>query len=207
MVTVREHFVLIRQIRAARIDQINAGQVVLLGDFLRAQVLLDGQRVVGAAFDRGVVADDHAINAADAANADDQAGAGRVALVHAERGQWRDFEERRAGVEQHLHAVAWQQLAARRVPGAGHFAPASGGLGELHMQVIDQRAHGAGIGLEVGGTGVEFGFERGHVGVFFQAYQAVLSSSSPSWFFISSRILNFWILPVTVIGNPVTKRM
>jgi hypothetical protein len=32
-----------------------------------------------------------------------------------QRGQRRDFQERRAGVEQHLHALARQQLAARQV--------------------------------------------------------------------------------------------
>ena len=33
---------------------------------------------------------------------------------------------------------------------------AGGGLGELHMKVVHQRAHGGSIGLEIGGTGVEF---------------------------------------------------
>ena len=36
---------------------------------------------------------------------------------------------------------------------------------------------------------------------------AVRASSRPSSAFISSRILNFWILPVTVIGKAGTKRM
>ena len=157
MVTVGKHLVLIRQVGTAGIDQIDARQVVLLGDFLGAQMLFDGQRVVGAALYRGVVAHNHAIDTTDAANADDQAGAGRVAVVHAECGQRRDFKKRRAGVKQHLHPVARQQLAAGGVPCAGHFATASSRLGELHMQVIDQRTHGSGIGLKVGGTGVEFG--------------------------------------------------
>ena len=45
-------------------------------------------------------------------------------LVHAERGERRDLEEGRAGVEQHLDAVARQQLAARDVLGARRVAAA-----------------------------------------------------------------------------------
>ena len=76
MVAVRKHFVLVRQVGAARVDQVDAGQAVLLRHFLRPQVLLHRHRVVGAALHRGVVADDHAIDAADAADAGDHAGAG-----------------------------------------------------------------------------------------------------------------------------------
>ena len=43
-----------------RIDQIDAGQPVLARDLLRAQMLLHRDRIVGAALDRGVVADDDA---------------------------------------------------------------------------------------------------------------------------------------------------
>ena len=48
-----------RQKRAARVDEVDAGQAVLERDLLRAQVLLHGDRVVGAALDGGVVGDDH----------------------------------------------------------------------------------------------------------------------------------------------------
>jgi len=60
VVAVGEDLVLVRQVRAAGVDQVDAGQAVLRGDFLRAQVLLHRHREVGAALDRGVVADDHA---------------------------------------------------------------------------------------------------------------------------------------------------
>ena len=46
------------QERAAGVDEVDARQAVLLGDLLRAQVLLDGQRVVRAALDGRVVGDD-----------------------------------------------------------------------------------------------------------------------------------------------------
>ena len=47
VLAIREHLVLVRQVGAARVDEVDAGQAVLLGDLLRAQVLLDGHRVVG----------------------------------------------------------------------------------------------------------------------------------------------------------------
>ena len=58
MLAVREDFVLQRQERAAGIDQVDAGQVVLQRDFLRAQVFLHRHREIGAAFHGGVVGDD-----------------------------------------------------------------------------------------------------------------------------------------------------
>ena len=52
-------------------------------DLLRPQVLLDRHRVVGAALDRRVVGDDHALAPAHPPDAGDDPGAGRVAVVHA----------------------------------------------------------------------------------------------------------------------------
>ena len=61
VVAVREDLVLPRQEGAARVDQVDAGEPVLLGDLLGPQVLLHRERVVGAALDGGVVGDDHAL--------------------------------------------------------------------------------------------------------------------------------------------------
>jgi hypothetical protein len=91
------------------------------------------------------------------------AGARRVVVVHVQRGQRRQFQERRARVQQHLHPVARQQLAASGVAIAGHRAAAFGDFRELHPQVVDHGAHGSGVGLEIGGSGVEFAFQNGHV--------------------------------------------
>ncbi|MNS97754.1 hypothetical protein D3C72_1321000 [compost metagenome] len=114
------------------------------------------------------------------------------------RGQRRDLEEGRARVEQLGHAVARQQLAACQVLGARGLAAALLHLRELLLQVVDQRAHGGRIGLEVGRPRIQFGFEFAH---------AVFSWLRPSCSVMASRILNFWILPVTVIGNSETNWM
>ena len=63
VVAVGEDLVLERQEGAARVDEVEAGEAVLERDLLRAEVLLDGHRVVGAALDRGVVGDDDALGA------------------------------------------------------------------------------------------------------------------------------------------------
>jgi hypothetical protein len=62
VVAVGEDLVLLRQEGAAGVDQVDAGQAVLLRDLLRAQVLLHRHRVVGAALHGGVVGDDHALD-------------------------------------------------------------------------------------------------------------------------------------------------
>ena len=73
VIAIGEDLGLERQERAAGIDQVDAGQAVLQRDLLRADVLLDGQRIVGAAFDRRVVGDDQHFAARDAADAGDDA--------------------------------------------------------------------------------------------------------------------------------------
>ena len=61
MVAVREDVGLPRQVGAAGIDEVDAGQVVFARNLLCTQVFLHGDRVVGAALDGGVVGDDHAL--------------------------------------------------------------------------------------------------------------------------------------------------
>jgi hypothetical protein len=80
VVAVGKDLVLGRQVGAARIDQVDAGQAVLRRDLLRAQVLLDRHREVGAALHRGVVGHDHALDALHAADAGDHAARGTSLL-------------------------------------------------------------------------------------------------------------------------------
>ncbi len=89
-------------------------------------MLLDGDRVVGAAFDRRVVANDHALAAGDFADSGDDAGRWRSAVVHAIGGKLRQLKERCAGIEQHLHTIARQQLATSDVFAACLLATAGG---------------------------------------------------------------------------------
>src|SRR5918994_3907887 len=82
-------------------------------------MLLDGEGVVGAALDRGIVADDHAFPARDAADAGDDPGAVDGVVVEAVRGERGQLQEGRSEVEEAGDALAREQLAARNVPLAG----------------------------------------------------------------------------------------
>ncbi|MOA45441.1 hypothetical protein D3C78_1678370 [compost metagenome] len=68
-------------------------------------MLLHGQRVVGAAFHRGVVGHDHAFHAFHAADAGHHAGGGHVFAVHLMGGQLADFEKWRARVQQAIDTL------------------------------------------------------------------------------------------------------
>ena len=60
MLAIGEDLVLQRQEGPAGINQVDARKAVLPGDLLRAEVLLDRNRVVRSALNRGVVCDYHA---------------------------------------------------------------------------------------------------------------------------------------------------
>ena len=161
MLAVGKHLGLVRQVGAAGIDQIDAGQPVLARDLLRAEMLLHRHRIVGAALHRGVVADDHDEPAGDAADAGDEAGAVDRLAVHAVRGERRQLEKGRARVEQPGDALARQQLAAREMALARPLRAAERGLGAAEPIVGDQRAHAAALSGDGAGSSV-VGLDLGH---------------------------------------------
>ena len=127
---IREDLVLHRQEGAARVHQVQAGQPVLQRHLLRPQVLLHRHRVVGAAFDRRVVGGDDDLAPFDPADARDDPGARRGAVVEVLGRERRELEEGAAGVEQPVDALPRQQLAALRVTGARLLAAARRGARE-----------------------------------------------------------------------------
>ena len=162
MVAVRKDIVLVGQIGAAGVDQVDARQPVLTRDLLCTQVFLYGNRIVGAAFDRRVVAHDHALAARDFADTSDDAGRRGVVVVHAVGRELRQLEKRSAGVEQHLHAIARQQLAASDVFAACLLAPTGSDSGDLVFQIGDLSAHRLHIGLNFVATRVKSCLEHTH---------------------------------------------
>ena len=128
VIAVGEHLGLQRQERAARVDEVDARQPVLLGDLLRAQVLLHGQREVRAALDRRVVRDDHALAPLDDADPGDDPRRGRVAVVDVPGRERVQLEERRAGIDQPVDPLAGEQLPARAMPLDRPLAAAGGDL-------------------------------------------------------------------------------
>ena len=125
VLAVGEDLGLERQERAARVDEVEARQPVLLGDLLRAQVLLHREREVRAALHGRVVRDDHALPALDDADAGDDPGRGRLAVVQLPGGERAELEERGARVDQPVDPLARGQLAARAVALDGDAAAAS----------------------------------------------------------------------------------
>ncbi len=163
MVAVREHLVLHRQEGAAGIHQVDAGQIVLQRDFLRAQMLLHRDRIVGAALDRGVVGDDHAFLAVDGADAGDCAGAGHLIAIHAQRRQRGEFEEGGARIEQRIDALARQQLASRVVLAARRLGAAPRDVRGFLAQIGDQALHQFRVAAELVATGLDLRLQYAHL--------------------------------------------
>jgi hypothetical protein len=151
-----------RQVGAAAVDEIDAGQPVLLRDLLRPQMLFHRQRIVGAALDGRVVADDHALAARYAPDARDESGAMYVAAVYIVGRELRQLQERRSRIDKAQHAVARQQLAAGNVALPQLVGSARRGGGALGFQIRHQRTHGRAIGCELLGLRVDSGRQLGH---------------------------------------------
>ncbi len=93
---------------ATRIDKVQAGKSILHRDFLRAQVLLNGDREVGAALHSGVVGDDHRLMTLNHPDSGDQSGAWRFSVVHAVRREGAEFEKRCAGIDDRYRCARGQ---------------------------------------------------------------------------------------------------
>ena len=141
VVPVGEDLRLEREERAARVDQVEARQAVLLGDLLRAQVLLHRQREVRPALHGRVVGDDHALAALDDSDPRDDPGGRRLAVVQLPCRQRRELEERRVRVDEQVDPLAGGQLAARSVALDGGFPAAARDPGRALAELLDERAH------------------------------------------------------------------
>ena len=151
MLAIGKDVGLMRQIGAAGIDEIDAGQPVLQRDLLRPQMLFDRHRIIGAALDGGIVGDDHRLAAGDAADAGDEPGAVDVAFVHAVGGERAHLQERRARIEPSGDALARHQLAAREMPLARLFPAAFGRRRAAALEIVE-RLHPARLVFGVGGA-------------------------------------------------------
>src|SRR3546814_12206736 len=113
MVAVGKHLGLMRQVRVAAVDQIDAGQAVRLGNLLRAQMLLYRHRIVSAALHRRIVADDHRLPPRHPADAGDHARTGDLAAIKVAGSEMAASETGRTWIEQTLDNLTREQLAVR----------------------------------------------------------------------------------------------
>jgi hypothetical protein len=155
VIAVGEHLRLQGQERAARIHEVDAGEPVLQGHLLSAHVLLHRQRVVGAAFHRGVVGHNHHVAARDSPDARDDARRGRLVFVQAVGRQRRQFEECRAGIDELLDALAHGKLPLLAVALQILRAAALGHARQALAILAHQRAQALVVGLELRGGGVD----------------------------------------------------
>ena len=153
------------QIGAAAFGHGYHGKLVLHGDLLQPQRLVQTGRGNGAAFDGAVAGNDEAANATDIANTGDDPAAGHAAVlvvVHLVAGQGAEFQERRATIQQTVNTVPREQLAP-----LGELFP--GGLRQIQHLLLnvpergDMGFHGFGVGAEVLGLGAYGGFKYLHV--------------------------------------------
>ena len=162
VVAVGKYFGLIGKVRAARVDEVYARQVVFPRDVLRAQMLLDRHRIVGATLDRRIVAHDHALALSDPADSGDDARRDDVVVVHAVGRELGQLEKRRSRVEERAHAVAGQELAASGMARARRFTASLLDLGDPSPQVGYERRQRITVPDKGSVTGVEAGFDDWH---------------------------------------------
>ena len=148
MVAVGEDLGLERQERAAGVDEVDARETVLLRDFLRTQVLLDGQREVRASLHGRVVRDDDALLPLDHADAGHDPGGRRRAVVQLPGRECVELEERGARIEQPVDPLARSQLAARAVALGRLLAAAARDERGALPQLGDERLHPLGAARE-----------------------------------------------------------
>ena len=82
VLAIWKHLILQGQKCATRIHQVDAGQAILQGHFLRAKMLLYGDREIGAPFDRRIVGDNQHFLTLDPADAGDQTCTRCRTLIH-----------------------------------------------------------------------------------------------------------------------------
>jgi hypothetical protein len=134
-----------RQVRAARLDQVDHREPVTAGDFQGAQRLAQRVGVHRAAADRRVVRDQDTLDPADHADAGDDAGPDGE--LGAPRGQGGQFEERPVPVQQQLDPLPGQQPAAVVVALLIPGTTAGPGLAQLSGEFIQQDELGVPVGL------------------------------------------------------------
>src|SRR5262249_36152384 len=132
------------------------------GDLGQSRVLALADLADRAAFDRGLVGDDQALAARDKPDATDHAHPDELVL-HPVAGQWGDFEKIGAFVEQHLYALARQQLAPRQMAFDVLLAASESGFLQLALQPLDAGQIGGVVGAIGFRVFIDERFYRSHL--------------------------------------------
>ena len=140
-VLAREDAVLVGEIDARRIHQVDDRQAIAHGDLLRAQNLRDGLRPPGAGLHGGVVGHNHGRPAFDPAEARDDAGGGSLPVIAVVGDEQADFQEGGTRIEQTLDALARGHLAGAVLAVDARRSATLAEAGFQVVQLLDQEAH------------------------------------------------------------------
>ncbi len=96
MVAVWKYFILERQESSSRVYQIDAGQPVLLGNFLGPKVFFDCKRIIGTTFNCGVIGNNHALYIMHLTNTGNYTSRRYIIVIQAIGSQLANFQKRAA---------------------------------------------------------------------------------------------------------------
>src|SRR5687768_3109402 len=144
--------------------------MILQRDVLRAQVFLDGERVIRAPLHRGIVGDNQHVSAGDAADAGHDAGGRRVIVVHSPRGQRRQLEKCHARIEQGVDALPHGHLALLAMARDIFDAATLASLLHPRAVLVDERLHALAVGAVILAIDIEVRLKAIH----YQPQQSLL---------------------------------
>jgi len=159
---VRKNLVLAGKKRATRIYEVNTRQLILFGDFLRAQVFLDCNRIVRPTLHGRVIGDDHALHAMNAPNSGNESSCRNVVIVQLVRSLPADLKKLRVLIQQQLDSVARQQFAAQQVFFTGSRRTSHEYLLIERTQILDHGHDGLAIVFKIGRSTIDFCFQYWH---------------------------------------------
>src|SRR5207302_2926579 len=121
--------------------QVDDGEAVAHGDFLRAQNLGDGLGPPGAGLNGGVVGDDDGGAALDFSEAGDDTGGGSLPVVAVVGDEESDFEEVRVRIDERGDAFAGGEFAGLVLAFDTRGSAAVPKAGLKLLKLIDEEAH------------------------------------------------------------------
>ena len=148
------------QIRARRFDELDIRQPVDARDFEPAHQFLGVELVERTGAHRRVVPEDHALDAGDLPDPDDEAGANRV--VGAPGRQRADLEKGTVAIERQGDAFSDRHLAALGEARHGLLTAAAFDLAQQAVDDLELLEHVATVFLELVGTSIDSRDERIH---------------------------------------------
>ena len=122
-------------------------------------MFFDRHGVVGAAFDRCVIAHHHHFAAMHRTDPGDDPATRGVAIVHAMGGQGRELNKCGAWVEQLRDPISRQQFATRQMLGSCGLAATCCCQTELCLQILAGCLHGGLVGLKAGVLGLDLALD------------------------------------------------